>query len=83
MKPGFVRTSVDLSDDVYRRLREAAANRGCSARHLIVSSIERTLEESRTARRVRRLDLKRPIVKSRGKPFRLTNEKIYDILGLP
>ena len=83
MKPGFVRTSIDLSDDLYRRLRETAARRGCSARQLIVSSIERAVEESRLARPVRRLDLKQPIVKTRGKPLHLTNEQIYDILGLP
>ena len=83
MKPGFVRTSIDLSDDLYRRLRETAARRGCSARQLIVTSIERAVNEARLARPVRRLDMTRPIVKSRGKPFRLTNEQIYDILGRP
>ena len=78
-----MRTSIDLPHDLHRRLHEAAIRRGCSARQLIVHSIERVVEESTPVRQKRRLSLKRPIVPSRGKPFRWTNEQLYDFLGLP
>jgi hypothetical protein len=68
---------------LHRRLHEAAARRGCSARQLILKSLERAVEESAPARRERRLSLDRPIVASRGKPLDLGNERLYEILGLP
>jgi hypothetical protein len=36
-----VRTSLDIPKDLHRRIHEAAKRRGCSARGLILSSIER------------------------------------------
>src|SRR6266700_603067 len=36
-----VRTSLDIPEDLHRRIHEAAKRRGCSARALILSSIER------------------------------------------
>ena len=83
MRPGFVRTSIDLPDHLHRRLHEAAIRRGCSARQLILNSVERAVNESAPMRPKRRLSLNRPIVPSRGKPFDLSNEQIYDILGRP
>src|ERR1700688_1061330 len=81
--PHSVRTSVDLPRDLHRRLHEAALSRGCSARQLILRSIERLLEETVPERPRRRLSLNPPIVPSRGKPFDLSNAQIYDLLGLP
>ena len=52
------------------RLREAAARRGCSARQLILNSIEQAVHEDP------------PMVPSRGKPFTLTNQQIYDLIEL-
>jgi hypothetical protein len=43
MKRKTVRTSVDLPLDLHRRLREAAAKKGCSARQLIVAAIEQAI----------------------------------------
>jgi hypothetical protein len=45
MKHGTVRTSLDLPAPLHRRLHEAAARRGCSARQLILRSIERLIAE--------------------------------------
>jgi hypothetical protein len=70
-----VRTSIDLPRDLHRRLHEAA-KRGCSARQLILLSLTRVIEP-------RRLSLKRPIVRLKGKPFDLSNEQIYDFIGFP
>lgn len=81
MKPQSVRTSIDLPRDLHRRLREAAARKGCSARQLILASIERAVEEAEPPRPKRRLSLDPPIVPSQGrKPFDLTNEEIDNLL---
>jgi hypothetical protein len=72
-----------LPRDLHRRLREAAARKGCSARQLILASIERAVEEAEPARPQRRLSLDTPLVPSRGKKFDLTNEQIYDLIEFP
>ena len=83
MNPHSVRTSIDLPRDLHGRLHEAAIRRGCSARQLILRSIERAVEESQPQRPRRRLSLRRPIVRSTGKPFDLTNQQIYDLIEFP
>lgn len=83
VQPRSVRTSIDLPHDLHRRLREAAARKGCSARQLILASIERAVEEAEPIRSKRRLNLDIPIVSSRGKKFDLTNEQIYDLIEFP
>lgn len=84
MKPQSVRTSIDVPRDLHRRLHELAARKGCSARQLILRSIEHAVSEEATAQRPkRRLNLDKPIIPSRGKPFDLTNEQIYDLIEFP
>ena len=83
MKPGSVRTSIDLPRDLHRRLHESAARKGCSARQLILASIERVVEQAGPSRPRRRLSLDRPIVRSTGRKFDLTNEQIYDLIEFP
>ena len=83
MKPGTVRTSIDLPRDLHRRLRESAARQGCSARQLILRDIEKATEETSPRRPKRRLSLDPPLVPSRGKPFDLTNEQIHDLIEFP
>lgn len=78
-----VRTSVDIPRRLHRELHEAAARRGCSARQLILESIERSVAQSAPQRRKRRLSLEKPIVPSRGKPFNLTESEIYELVELP
>jgi len=82
-RPDSVRTSVDLPRDLHRRLHEAAARKGCSARQLILASIEQAVAQAEPARPRRRLSLDLPIVPSRGRPFDLTNEQIYDLIEFP
>ena len=82
-KSGSIRTSIDIPRDLHRRLHETAARRGCSARQLILASIEQTLTQSEPVRTRRRLSLDPPIVPSRGRPFDLTNEQIYDLIEFP
>lgn len=81
--PAAMRTSIDIPADLHRRLREAAALRGCSARQLILESIERLVNEATPQRARRRLDLSAPIVPSRGKPFDFSSEQIHELIEFP
>jgi hypothetical protein len=83
MDKATVRTSLDIPVSLHRRLHQAAARQGCSARQLILRSIERAVEDASTHRPKRRLRLDIPIVPSTGKPFNLTNEQIYDLIEFP
>ena len=82
MKDRPVRTSIDVPRDLHRKLHEVAARRGCSARQLILESIEPAVHQSAQRPR-RRLSLDRPIVKLKGKPFNLTNEQIHELIEFP
>jgi hypothetical protein len=83
MKAKPIRTSIDLPRDLHRRLHEAAARKGCSARKLILEGIERVVEETKPARPVRRLDLSVPLIPPAGRRIDLTNEKIHELIEFP
>ena len=75
-----VRTFLDIPIALHQRLHEVAARKGCSARQLILRSIERAIEESEPQRPQRRLSLDPPLVPADGrKPFDLTNEQLYEL----
>lgn len=78
-----VRTSLDIPVALHRRLHEAAARKGCSARQIILNSIETAVQEANPPRPKRRLNFDKPIIPSTGKPIDLTNEQIYDLIGFP
>jgi hypothetical protein len=78
-----IRTSIDLPRDLHRRLREAAARKGCSARKLILEGIKRAVEEVQPTRPVQRLDFDNPPIPMTGIKFDLTNEEIYDLIEFP
>ena len=71
-----IRTSLDIPEDLHRRIHEAARRRGCSARALILSSIERevALEPGPKAR------VKAPLVTGKGEPVNPSHDEIYDVL---
>ena len=83
MKPQAVRTSIDLPRDLHRRLHEAAARKGCSARKLILEGIERCVEESKTSRPKRRLSLDPPLIRRAGRRIGISNEEAYELIELP
>jgi hypothetical protein len=83
MKPGSVRTSIDLPRDLHRRLHEVAVRKGCSARQLILASIENVVAEAGPTRPRRRLSLDPPLIPPAGRRIDLTNEQIYELIGLP
>jgi hypothetical protein len=82
VKRGSIRTSIDLPRDLHRRLHEAAARKGCSARQLILASIERAVEQVEPLRR-RRLRLDPPLIPAAGRHIDLTNEQVYELIELP
>lgn len=73
-KTRTIRTSLDIPEDLHRRIHEAAKRRGCSARALILSSIERevTLEPRPKGR------IKVPLISTGGPPINPTPEEIDD-----
>jgi hypothetical protein len=83
MEPKPIRTSIDLPRDLHRRLHEAAARKGCSARKLILVGIERAVEEAKSTRPKRRLKLDPPLIRPAGRKIDLTNEQLYDLIELP
>jgi hypothetical protein len=83
MKSNVVRTSIDLPRDLHRRVHEAAARKGCSARKLILAGIERAVEEAKASRPSKRLSLDQPLIRPAGRRIRLTNEEAYELIELP
>ena len=83
MDKDTVRTSLDIPVALHRRLHQAAARQGCSARQMILRSIELAVQEVAPQRKKRRLRLDPPIVPSTGKPFDLSNAQIYDLIDFP
>ena len=70
------RTSLDIPEDLHRRIHEAAKRRGCSARALILSSIEREVAlESGAKGRVHA-----PLVLGKGEPVNPSHAQIYEVL---
>ena len=83
MEPETIRTSIDIPRQLHRKLHEAAARKGCSARRLILEGIERAVEDVKSERPRRRLKLDPPLIKPAGRRITLTNEKLYDLIELP
>lgn len=78
-----IRTSIDLPRDLHRRLHEAAARKGCSARRLMLSGIERVVEETTPARPKRYLNLDKPLIRPAGRKIGITNEEAHELIELP
>jgi hypothetical protein len=78
-----IRTSIDLPRDLHRKLHEAAARKGCSARKLILASIEQAVSEPEVSRPPRRLNLEEPLIPPAGRRIALTNAEAYDLIEFP
>lgn len=76
-----MRTTVDLPDDLIRRVKAVAALRGMKLKELLTAFIEQGLEEMRpSAPRVAKSDLTVLIPKTGRKIQSLTNAEIEEIL---
>lgn len=83
MKGTSIRTSIDIPRDLHRRIHEAAARRGCWARRLILSSIERVVEEMDASQPRRRLRLEKGLIRPAGRRIDLTNDQLYELIEFP
>jgi hypothetical protein len=77
-----VRTTIDIPDPVYRRLKSRAAREGSSAKRLILRGVEQILRRKGVKSSGKRVKL--PIVRSkRPGSLRLDNARIYDVISFP
>lgn len=76
----MVRTTVDIPDPIYRRLKSAAALRGCSVKDLVLLGVKAELEGSKVSQ-LKKKTVSLPIIDSkRPGQLRLTNRQINEIL---
>ncbi len=76
-----MRTTVDIPDPKYRRLKSRAASEGKSVKELVMRGVDVVLAEEEAPRR---RSLKLPLVKSdRPGTLDIDNERIYDLIGFP
>lgn len=76
-----MRTTVDIPDETYRKLKVKAAQEGQAVRQIVLRGIVREIEQP-AAKPLRRL--KEPILKSYAPgSIRIDNEQIYDLIGFP
>ena len=76
-----MRTTIDIPDALYRRLKARAAAEGRSAKALILQGLEQVLKTKPDAPG-RPVTL--PLVKSRRPgAIRIDNARIYDIISFP
>jgi hypothetical protein len=77
-----MRTTIDIPDPIYRRLKSRAAREGSSAKKLILRGVEQVLRDKRAKSKRKRVSL--PIVRSkRPGTLHLDNARIYDIISFP
>ena len=82
MKANAIRTSIDLPRDLHRRLHEAAARKGVSARKLILAGIEHELEETATPKPERRLNLSTSLIPPAGRVIDPSYDEIHELIDL-
>ena len=76
-----MRTTVDIPDPLYRRLKTRAARERRSVKELILRGVEGELQFRRKKSK-RKLSL--PLIRSkRPRSLRLDNAKIYEIIPFP
>ena len=76
-----MRTTIDIPDVTYRRLKVRAASEGSTAKALILRGVEQVLSSKPPGAR-RRIRL--PIVQSKHPgALRLDNARIYEIISFP
>ncbi len=74
-----MRTTVDIPDPVYRRLKAEAALEGCSVKELVLRGVKAELGGRKSTRKVKLVVM--PIIDSKRPGWlRLTNRKINEIL---
>jgi hypothetical protein len=75
-----IRTTLDIPAPVYRKLKEQAAQRGCSVRDLLLSGAERVLLNPQQPRK---RQVRFPLINSKGPKVPLSNERLYELIEFP
>jgi hypothetical protein len=76
-----MRTTVDIPDPLYRRLKSRAVSEGSSAKELILRAVQLILKDSPRKSRRR---VKLPIIKSKQPgTLELDNDRIFEIISFP
>ena len=76
-----MRTTVDIPDDLYRKIKILASQRGTSVRQLVVDGLALVARPVPPPRKKR---FEVPLIRtSRTDKIDLDNETIYDIIGFP
>ena len=77
-----MRTTIDIPDAMYRRLKARAATEGKPAKALILRAVEQVLASKAKAQPKNRVTL--PIIRSeRPGTLDLDNARIYEIISFP
>ena len=80
MKQASVRTTVDIPEPLYRKLKEQASARGRSVRELVLAGVRSVLLEGQRPRPKR---VQFPLIVSAGPKVELTNKQIYEHVEFP
>jgi hypothetical protein len=80
MKRDSVRTTVDIPEPLYRKLKQQANSTGRSIRELLLAGVESVVLRPKH-RRARRA--KFPLFGSDGPKVHVTNEMIYEHIEFP
>jgi hypothetical protein len=80
MKQASVRTTVDIPEPLYRKLKEQAAAQGNSVRELVLTGIRTVLVRSHRPRPKR---VRFPLIVSKGPKVNVTNEMIHEYIEFP
>ena len=75
-----MRTTIDIPDPMYRRLKARAATEGQTAKAMILRAVEQVLASKPASGK----KLKAPVIASRQPgTMHLDNARIYDVISFP
>jgi hypothetical protein len=75
-----MRTTIDIPDDAYRKVKVVASQRGTTVRQLVLEGLALVTRSAPAAKKKFEL----PVIPStRTDKIDLDNEAIYDIIGFP
>ena len=80
MQEQSVRTTVDIPETLYHKLKAQAAAKGSSVRKLVLEGVKIILRENGRLRRTR---VRFPLIVSQGQKVDLTNEHVYEHVEFP